>query len=180
MGLNSTVYMASSIISLCSLAASASGKNRSDKLKRIFCRKPRYVLSTAALMLRVKCRVTIRPAFCFSQTEQFDYRCSNFNIGQAGHNDMWSDLQKKKKRSTPVWLQDLCSFRPENDTNCAAEQVLTFFFFFFWRSPLFPFFRIKSTTEFERPDFVLKIIEKPINLASCKVAIHCFLLFQIW
>ena len=50
-------------------------------------------------------RVTIRPAFFianpafgFSQTEQFDHRCSNFNIGQAGHHDMWSDLQKKKKK----------------------------------------------------------------------------------
>ena len=27
-------------------------------------------------------------------------------------------------------MQDLCSFRPENDTKCAAKQVLTFFFFF--------------------------------------------------
>ena len=25
-------------------------------------------------------------------------------------------------------MQDLCSFRPENDTKCAAKQVLTFFF----------------------------------------------------
>ena len=53
---------------------------------------------------------------------------------------MWSDL-KKKKRSTTAWLQDLCSFRPENDTKCAAEQVLTFFFVFFWISPLLPFFQ---------------------------------------
>ena len=87
--------------------------------------------------------------------------------------------KKKKNRSTHVWLQDLCSFRPENYTKCVSEQVLTFFFFF-RDHPCFIFFRtswftstIKSRTEFERPDFVIKIIEKPINLASCKVAIHC-------
>ena len=45
-------------------------------------------------------RVTIRPAFCFSQTEEFRHRCSNFIIGQAGNDDFWSDLQKKKRSIT--------------------------------------------------------------------------------
>ena len=107
------------------------------------------------------------PAFCFTQTEEFHHRCSNFVIGQAGNDDFWSDLQKKKKkkkRSIPVWMQELCSFRPESDTKCAAKQVLTFFFF--GDHPCFLFFKtssipstIKSASEFERPDFVIKIVE---------------------
>ena len=119
------------------------------------------------------------PAFCFSQTGQIDQGCANFSLGQAGRNDMGSDLQIKKKRSTPVCLQKLCDVRPENATKCAARHVVIFFFFF-GDHPFFLFFRrssspskIKSRTEFERPDFVIKIIEMPINLASSKVAIHC-------
>ena len=52
-------------------------------------------------------RVTTRPAFfianptfCISQTEQFDHRCSNFNIAQVVNKVMCSDLQKKKKVNT--------------------------------------------------------------------------------
>ena len=37
--------------------------------------------------------------------------------------------KQKRKRSIPLWIRDLCSFRPENDTKCAAKQVLTLFFF---------------------------------------------------
>ena len=44
--------------------------------------------------------------------------------------------KKKKNRSTHVWLQDLCSFRPENYTKCVSEQVLTFFFFFLEITPV--------------------------------------------
>ena len=63
---------------------------------------------------------------------------------------------------------------------CCQTSDDLFSFFFFGDHPFFLSCRgssfpskIKSRTEFERPDFVIKIIEKPINLASCKVAIHC-------
>ena len=55
-----------------------------------------------------------------------------------------------------------------------------FLFLFFGDHPCFLLLRtsslpstFKSTSEFERPDFVIKIVEKPINLALCKVAIRC-------
>ena len=51
-------------------------------------------------------------------------------------------------------------FGPMNHTKPAANQEMTFFFFF-------------GDHPFERADFVLTIVEKPINLAWCKVAIHC-------
>ena len=73
--------------------------------------------------------------------------------------------KKKKKRSKPVWMRHLCSFRPKSDTKCAAKQVLTFFFFleitpvsFLFKTPSIPS-RNKSTSQFERPDFVIKIVE---------------------
>ena len=47
---------------------------------------------------------------------------------------------------------------PTNNTKPAANQEMTFFFF--------------GDHPFERADFVLTIVEKPINLAWCKVAIH--------
>ena len=50
-----------------------------------------------------------------------------------------------------------------NDTEPAANQEMTLFLFFF-------FF---GDHPFGRPDFVLTIVEKPIKLAWCKVAIHC-------
>ena len=50
-------------------------------------------------------RVTIRPAFfmanpgfCCSETEEFHHRCSKFIAAQAGNDDFWGDLQKKKKK----------------------------------------------------------------------------------
>ena len=69
-------------------------------------------------------------------------------------------ISKKKT----VWMHDLCSFRPKSDTKCAAEQVLTFFFLeiisvsFLIKTPSIPS-RNKPTSQFERPAFVLKIIE---------------------
>ena len=65
--------------------------------------------------------------------------------------------------------------RPKNDTKRAAKQVMTFFFF--GDHPLFTQFlearTCISTNVFGRPDFVIKIVEKTINLAWCKVPIHC-------
>ena len=59
------------------------------------------------LIMATIVRVTIRPAFfmanpafCFTETEEFHHRCSNFVICQAGNDDFWGDLQKKKKVKT--------------------------------------------------------------------------------
>ena len=97
--------------------------------------------------------------------------------------------QKKKKKSIPVWMQDVCSFRPENDTKCAAEQVLTFFFFLGGITPVFFFFStspspsaLMSTSEVERPDFGIKIIgwAHKFGLVQSGRPLSRFLLFEIW
>ena len=98
------------------------------------------------LTYKVKLRVTIRPAFS-GLVPLFSSKIPLFaSVKQNGlikgvqtsvlikpdplNNKKKGVISKKqKKKSTPVWSQDFCSLRLENDTKRVSKELMTFFFF---------------------------------------------------